>query len=76
MEAPFEYDGTGETCIGCADILRPGDSVAPLSDDRVDRLLCVACWWLQACQLPLPSWVRRGGGRTNLAGVFQAQRRP
>ncbi|MGH9155548.1 MAG: hypothetical protein ACRD1K_06890 [Acidimicrobiales bacterium] len=71
METPFEYVGRGETCIGCADIIRAGDTVAPFSDDRPDQMLCVACWWLQACELPLPGWARRAtSGRTNLSGVF------
>lgn len=70
METPFEYVGMGETCIGCADIIRAGDTVAPSSDDRPDQMLCVACWWLRACDLPLPGWTRGTSGRTNLAGVF------
>jgi hypothetical protein len=41
-----------------------------ISDDRPDRLLCFACWWLQECDLPLPRWARRESSRTNLAGVF------
>ena len=76
MEAPFEYHGRAETCIGCADIIRDGDSVAPVADDRPDRLLCVACWWLVACELPPPGWVRPARTRINLAGVFHAPRRP
>ncbi|MGI8806263.1 MAG: hypothetical protein ACR2KK_00130 [Acidimicrobiales bacterium] len=73
MEAPFEYAGSGDICIGCVDIIRTGDTVASMSDDRADRLLCVACWWLQACDLQLPGWTQRGRvGRINLAGVFHA----
>lgn len=76
METPFEYAGRGETCIGCVDIIRTGDTVASMSEDRVDRLLCVACWWMQACDLQLPGWTSRGSaGRINLAGVFQAAER-
>lgn len=75
MEAPFEYGGSGETCIGCTTLIAAGDMVAPISEDRPDRLVCAACWWLQACELPLPGWSRRSGGRTNLAGVFRAARR-
>ncbi len=71
MEAPFEYAGKTDTCIGCADIIRTGDTVAAISEDRPDRLLCVSCWWLQASELPLPGWSRGTGGRANLAGVFQ-----
>lgn len=74
MQAPFRYVGRADTCIGCVDVIRPGDTVAPISDDRPDRLLCVVCWWLQACELPLPRWMRGTGGRTNLAGAFQAAR--
>ena len=68
--APYEYAGGRDSCIGCADIIRPGDSVVALSDDRPDRLLCVACWWLQECDMPLPRWARGASTRTNLAGVF------
>jgi hypothetical protein len=71
MEAPFEYAGSTDTCIGCADILHAGDTVAPISEDRPDRLLCVSCWWLQACELPLPGWSRGTASRANFAGVFQ-----
>jgi hypothetical protein len=74
VETPFEYVGGAETCIGCADIIRSGDTVAPISEDRPDRLLCVACWWLQASELPLPRWSRASSGRANLAGVFRARR--
>ncbi len=74
METPFEYSGGGDTCIGCVDIIRTGDMVAPISADRLDRLCCIACWWLQACDLPLPRWTRAGSGRTNLAGVFTTDR--
>ena len=68
--APFEFPGGRDSCIGCADIIRPGDTVVPLSDDRPDRLLCVACWWSQECDMPLPRWARRQSTRTNLAGAF------
>ncbi len=74
MEAPYRYVGRPDTCIGCADIITAGHTVAPISDDRPDRLLCVACWWLQACELPLPRWTRGSGRRTNLAGVFERAR--
>lgn len=76
MAAPFEYSGGSDTCIGCADIIHPGDTVAAVSDDRPDRLLCVACWWLQACDVALPRWNRGCRARTNLAGVFLPARRP
>ncbi len=58
MGTPFEYTGRGETCMGCVEIIGAGDMVAPLSEDRPERLLCVACWWLHACDLPLPGWTR------------------
>lgn len=74
VEAPFEYGGRGETCIGCGLIINAGDMVAPVSGDRPDRLLCTACWWLSACELPLPGWSRQKGRRTNLAGAFQTRR--
>jgi hypothetical protein len=74
VEAPFEYAGTGDTCTGCADIIRSGDTVGPISGDRPDRLLCVGCWWLQASELPLPRWARASRVRANLAGVFQVPR--
>jgi hypothetical protein len=73
--APYEYAGGRDSCIGCADIIHPGDSVVALSDDRPDRLLCVACWWLQECDMPLPRWARGVSTRTNLAGVFVPARR-
>ncbi|MDP1805780.1 MAG: hypothetical protein Q8K72_11475 [Acidimicrobiales bacterium] len=68
--APYDYAGGRDSCIGCADIIRTGDTVVPLSDDRPDRLLCFACWWLTECDLPLPRWARHQSTRTNLAGVF------
>lgn len=74
MGAPFEYSGSSETCIGCVDLIRAGDTVGTFSEDRPERLLCVACWWLQACDLPLPGWSRRAAGRTNLAGVLSGAR--
>ncbi len=74
METPFEYAGSGDACIGCADIIGAGDSVAPISEERPDRLLCIACWWLRASELPLPRWSRASSGRTNLAGVFRVRR--
>lgn len=78
MVAPFEYVGRRETCIGCVDVIHAGDLVVPISEERPDRLLCVACWWLLACELPVPGWTRSSGGRTDLSGVFQARpdRRP
>ena len=60
MPAPQEYAGHGETCMGCADVIRAGDMVGAVSDERPDRLLCVACWWLRECDLPLPAWDRGG----------------
>lgn len=74
--APFEYAGGRDTCMGCADIIGAGDMVAPVSDDRPDRLLCVACWWLAGCDLALPRWARPGTPRTNLEGVFVPARPP
>ena len=68
--APYEYAGGRDSCIGCADIIHAGDTVVPLSDDRPDRLLCVACWWSRECDMVLPRWARRESTRTNLAGVF------
>lgn len=62
MAPTFEYAGRGDTCMGCVDIIAAGDMVAAASDDRADHLLCVACWWLQQCDLPLPAWTR-GAGR-------------
>ena len=73
--APYEYAGGRDSCIGCADIIRPGDTVVPLCDDRPDRLLCVACWLSQECDMPLPRWARGQSTRTNLAGVFVGERR-
>ena len=74
VQTPFEYTGSGDTCIGCVDIIRADNLVAPLSEGRADRLLCIACWWLQAGDLPLPRWTREGRSRTNLAGVFFEKR--
>jgi hypothetical protein len=71
MGSPFEYVGHGEVCMGCVDVIRTGDTVAPVDEDRPERLLCVACWWLQQCDLSLPSWTRPAGGRTRLDGVFR-----
>jgi hypothetical protein len=68
--APFEYAGGRDTCIGCADIIRTGDMVAAISDDRPDRLVCVACLWLTECDMVWPRWARPAPHRTNLAGVF------
>jgi hypothetical protein len=68
--APFAYAGGRDTCIGCADIIRTGDMVAPISEDRPDRLVCVACWCLAECDLAWPRWARPAPQRTNLAGVF------
>ena len=75
METPFEFGGSRETCIGCGTVVHAGDLVTPISSDRPDRLLCVGCWWLQACELPLPGWARRARGSINLTGVFRAPRR-
>lgn len=74
MRAPFEYVGHGDVCMGCVDVISPGDTVAPVASDRADRLLCVACWWLQECGLTLPRWTRAGRGRTRLEGVFRSAR--
>ena len=63
MLAPFEYVGSVETCLGCVNVIHTGDIVAPVSEDRSDRLLCVACWWLDGCGLPLPMWETRGRRR-------------
>ena len=60
MAAPFEYTGNGDVCTGCVEIVSKGDLVGPISDERSGHLLCVACWWLQECELPLPAWVRGG----------------
>jgi hypothetical protein len=68
--APYEYAGGRDTCLGCADIIRTGDPVAAMSEDRPERLLCVACWWLQECDLALPRWARPVPTRVNLAGAF------
>jgi hypothetical protein len=58
MAAPHEYAGQGETCLGCADVIRAGDMVVAMSDERPERLLCVSCWWLLECDLPVPAWAR------------------
>lgn len=78
MATPFEYGGQCDSCIGCAETIHAGDTVGLLSDDRPDRLLCVACWWLRECDLPLPGWAPRAIApvRVNLAGVFSAEREP
>jgi hypothetical protein len=68
---PYQYEGGRDSCIGCADIVRVGDTVVAVSDDRPDRLFCVACWWLHECDLALPRWARPARSRTNLAGVFR-----
>lgn len=73
--APYEYAGGRDSCMGCADIIHTGDTVVPMSEDRPDRLLCVACWFLAECDLALPRWARGDSGRTNLAGVFVPARR-
>lgn len=73
--APYDYAGGRDSCLGCADIIHAGDPVVPMSEDRPDRLLCVACWWLQECDLALPRWSRGERARTNLAGVFVPARR-
>ena len=73
--APYEYAGGRDNCIGCAGIIRAGDTVVPISDDRPDRLLCVACSWSQECDMALPRWASRESTRTNLAGVFVPARR-
>ena len=66
METPFEYGGGRDTCMGCAEVIHRGDMVAPVSDDRPERLLCVACWWSRQCDLPLPGWARRSAGDPGL----------
>lgn len=58
MTAPFEYTGRGDTCMGCVDVISAGEIVAPMSNERPERLLCVACWWLQECDLPFQAWIR------------------
>lgn len=60
MAAPFEYTGRGDVCTGCAEVILAGDLAGTLSEDRPERLLCVTCWWLRSCQLPLPAWAGRG----------------
>lgn len=70
--APYQYEGGRDSCIGCADIIHTGDTVVPISDDRPDRLFCVACWWLLECDLGLPRWARGASNRLNLAGVFRS----
>ena len=75
MGAPFEYVGHGEVCMGCVDVIRAGDTVVAVAQDRPERLLCVACWWLQECDLPLPRWARPARARTHLEGVFRPVRR-
>ena len=63
----FTFAGRPYTGLG-------GDTVGLLSDDRPDRMLCVACWWLRECDLPLPGWAPRTAApvRVNLAGVFSS----
>ena len=73
--APYDYEGGRDSCIGCADIIRTGDTVVALSDDRPDRLLCFACWWLQECDLPLPRWARRESTRTSFISMDAISRR-
>ena len=75
MGAPFQYVGRGDVCMGCVDVVRAGDTVAAVDDDRPERIVCVACWWLQECDLPLPRWSRPAGVRTHLEGVFRSVRR-
>ncbi len=58
MTAPYEYPGRGDTCMGCVDIIRQGDMVGAMSAERPDHVLCIACWWLQECDLELPAWGR------------------
>ena len=60
MAAPYEYAGNGDICTGCVEIIHDGDVVGPISDDRPEQLLCVACWWSRECDLPLPAWTRGG----------------
>ena len=60
MAAPYEYAGNGDICTGCVEIIHKGDMVAPVSDERSQHMLCVACWWSRACDLPLPAWSRSG----------------
>ena len=64
METPFDYDGRTDTCTGCADVVHAGDMVVPVTEDRPDRLLCIACWWFLAAGLALPAWARGGMGPT------------
>ncbi|HJV09599.1 MAG TPA: hypothetical protein VJ653_07950 [Acidimicrobiales bacterium] len=71
---PFEYAGGRDSCIGCADLIHAGDLVAAIAAERPDWLLCVACWWAQACDLPLPRWARSATRRTNLARAFVPDR--
>lgn len=59
MSEPFEYVGRPDTCMGCGTLIHPGHLVAPVTADRDDRLLCAACYWLEACGLPLPAWSPR-----------------
>lgn len=72
VATPFEYSGNCDSCIGCAETIHAGDTVVLLSEDRPERLLCVACWWLMECDLPLPAWAPRAAApaHVNLAGVF------
>ncbi len=58
MATPYEYTGRGDTCMGCVEVIAAGEMVAPASEERPEHLLCVACWWLQQSDLPLPAWAR------------------
>ena len=59
MSTPFEWTGSIDSCTGCAEVIHRGDMVAAVTEDRPDRVLCVACWWRLACDLPLPAWAPR-----------------
>ncbi len=72
----IDYLGSGETCLGCAEVIRAGDIAAAPSEHRPEQLLCVGCWWLRSCDLPLPGWDRPAQRRRNLSGVFRALRIP
>lgn len=58
MEPPFEHLGSPDTCLGCGEIIVAHDLVAALAPERPDRIVCVGCWWLDSCDLPLPAWGR------------------
>ena len=64
MATPFEYPGNVDSCTGCAEIIHGGDLVAPITEDRPDRLLCIACWWRVESDPPRPAWAPRRSPRT------------